>query len=188
MANKNRSLSHDKQVELLKVLETRFEKNKHRHPNVQWNDVQEKLNLNTEKLWSLNEMEETEGEPDVVGVDPVTGEFIFMDCSAETPKGRRSICYDDEALQARKENKPVNSAVNMALEMGIDVLTEEQYRELQTNGVFDIKTSSWVKTPDNIRKLGGAVFCDRRYDTIFMYHNGADSYYSARAFRGILKV
>lgn len=188
MANKNRSLSRDKQVELLKVLETRFEKNKHRHPDVQWNDVQEKLNLNTEKLWSLNEMEETEGEPDVVGVDPVTGEFIFMDCSAESPKGRRSICYDDEALQARKENKPVNSALNMALEMGIDVLTEEQYRELQTNGVFDLKTSSWVKTPGNIRSLGGAIFCDRRYDTIFTYHNGADSYYSARGFRGILKV
>lgn len=188
MANKNRSLSLDKQVELLKVLETRFEKNKHRHPDVQWNDVQEKLNLNTEKLWSLNEMEETEGEPDVIGVDPVTGEFIFMDCSAESPKGRRSICYDDEALQARKENKPVNSALNMALEMGIDVLTEEQYRELQTNGVFDIKTSSWVKTPDSIRNLGGAIFCDRRYDTIFTYHNGADSYYSARGFRGILKV
>jgi len=188
MANKNRSLSLDKQVELLKVLETRFEKNKHRHPNVQWNDVQEKLNLNTDKLWSLNEMEETEGEPDVVGVDSVTGEFIFMDCSAESPKGRRSICYDDEALQARKENKPANSAVNMALEMGIDVLTEEQYRELQTNGVFDIKTSSWVKTPDTIRNLGGAIFCDRRYDTIFMYHNGADSYYGARGFRGILKV
>lgn len=188
MANKNRSLSRDKQVELLKVLETRFEKNKHRHPDVQWNDVQEKLNLNTEKLWSLNEMEETEGEPDVVSVDPVTGEFIFMDCSAESPKGRRSICYDDEALQARKENKPVNSALNMALEMGIDVLTEEQYRELQTNGVFDLKTSSWVKTPGNIRSLGGAIFCDRRYDTIFTYHNGADSYYSARGFRGILKV
>jgi len=188
MANKNRSLSIDKQVELLKVLETRFEKNKHRHPYVQWNDVQEKLNLNTDKLWSLNEMEVTEGEPDVIGVDPVTGEFIFMDCSAESPKGRRSICYDDEALQARKENKPANSAVNMALEMGIDVLTEEQYRELQTNGVFDIKTSSWVKTPDNIRNLGGAIFCDRRYDTIFTYHNGADSYYSARGFRGILKV
>lgn len=188
MANKNRSLSRDKQVELLKVLETRFEKNKHRHPDVQWNDVQEKLNLNTEKLWSLNEMEETEGEPDVVGVDSVTGEFIFMDCSAESPKGRRSICYDDEALQARKENKPVNSALNMALEMGIDVLTEEQYRELQTNGVFDLKTSSWVKTPGNIRSLGGAIFCDRRYDTIFTYHNGADSYYSARGFRGILKV
>lgn len=188
MANKNRSLSLDKQVELLKVLETRFEKNKHRHPDVQWNDVQEKLNLNTEKLWSLNEMEETEGEPDVIGVDPVTGEFIFMDCSAESPKGRRSICYDDEALQARKENKPVNSALNIALEMGIDVLTEEQYRELQTNGVFDIKTSSWVKTPDSIRNLGGAIFCDRRYDTIFTYHNGADSYYSARGFRGILKV
>lgn len=188
MANKNRSLSRDKQVELLKVLETRFEKNKHRHPDVQWNDVQEKLDLNTEKLWSLNEMEETEGEPDVVSVDPVTGEFIFMDCSAESPKGRRSICYDDEALQARKENKPVNSALNMALEMGIDVLTEEQYRELQTNGVFDLKTSSWVKTPGNIRSLGGAIFCDRRYDTIFTYHNGADSYYSARGFRGILKV
>jgi len=188
MINKNRVLTLDKQTEILKVLETRFEKNKHRHPNVQWNDVQEKLNLNTEKLWSLNEMEETEGEPDVVGVDPVTGEFIFMDCTAESPKGRRSICYDDEALQARKENKPANSAINMALEMGIEVLTEEQYRELQTNGVFDIKTSSWVKTPDNIRNLGGAIFCDRRYDTIFTYHNGADSYYSVRAFRGILKV
>ncbi len=188
MANKNRSLSLEKQTELLKVLETRFAKNKHRHPDVKWNDVQEKLSLNTEKLWSLNEMEETEGEPDVTGVDPKTGEFIFMDCSAESPKGRRSICYDDEALQARKENKPANSAVNMALEMGIDVLTVEQYNELQTNGLFDLKTSSWVKTPDNIRNLGGAIFCDRRYDTIFTYHNGADSYYSARGFRGILKV
>ncbi len=188
MANKNRSLSLEKQTELLNVLETRFEKNKHRHPDVKWNDVQERLRLNTEKLWSLNEMEETEGEPDVTGVDPKTGEFIFMDCSAESPKGRRSICYDDEALQARKENKPANSAVNMALEMGIDVLTVEQYNELQTNGLFDLKTSSWVKTPDNIRNLGGAIFCDRRYDTIFTYHNGADSYYSARGFRGILKV
>lgn len=188
MTNKNRSLSRDEQTELLKVLETRFEKNRHRHPDVKWTDVSEKLRLNSEKLWSLNEMELTEGEPDIIGVDSTTGEFIFVDCSAESPKGRRSICYDDEALQARKENKPANSAVNMAREMGIELLDEEQYRELQTNGVFDVKTSSWVKTPANIRILGGAIFCDRRYDTIFTYHNGADSYYSARAFRGLLKV
>lgn len=188
MTHKNRSLSIDKQTELLTILEARFEKNNHRHPDIKWNIVSEKLKLNPEKLWSLNEMEVTEGEPDIIGVDPVSSEILFVDCSAESPKGRRSICYDNEALKARKENKPANSAINMALEMGIEILNEEQYRLLQTIGVFDIKTSSWVKTPSNIRSLGGAIFCDRRYDTIFTYHNGADSYYSARAFRGLLKV
>lgn len=188
MTNKNRVLAQDKQIELLKILEERFEKNMQRHQDIKWNDVQVRLKLNSEKLWSLNEMDVTEGEPDVIGMDPVSGEFIFVDCSAESPKGRRSICYDDEALQARKENKPTNSAINLALEMGIEVLNEEQYRDLQTIGVFDLKTSSWVKTPDTIRKLGGAIFCDRRYDTIFTYHNGADSYYSARAFRGRIKI
>ena len=158
------------------------------HKGIEWSEVQEKLETNTEKLWSLNQMEETGGEPDVIGYDKETGEYIFCDCSAESPKGRRSICYDHEALESRKENKPQNSAMNMADEMGIELLTEEQYRVLQRLGSFDTKTSSWVKTPDNIRKLGGAVFCDRRYDTVFLYHNGAESYYGSRGFRGILKI
>jgi len=159
-----------------------------RHKGLEWSKVQAKLEANAEQLWSLNEMERTGGEPDVVGYDKKTGEYIFYDCAAESPKGRRSICYDREALEARKENKPKDSAINMATAMGIELLTEEQYRELQKLGSFDLKTSSWVKTPAEIRKLGGALFCDRRYDTVFLYHNGADSYYAARGFRGSLRV
>ena len=174
--------------ELLRTLKARFEKNMNRHKDLEWAKVQAKLEANTEKLWSLNEMESTGGEPDVVGHDKKTGEYIFYDCSAESPKGRRSVCYDGEALEARKENKPKNSAIDMAATMGIELLTEEEYRELQKLGNFDLKTSSWVKTPAGIRKLGGALFCDRRYDTVFLYHNGADSYYAARGFRGSLRV
>ncbi|MFT3747654.1 MAG: DUF4256 domain-containing protein [Agriterribacter sp.] len=174
--------------ELLTILKTRFEKNKNRHKVIEWNKVLAKLEVNTEKLWSLNEMEMTGGEPDVVGYDKKTGEYIFFDCAAETPKGRRSICYDAEALASRKEHKPAHSAAGMAGEMGIHILTEEQYRELQQLGAFDLKTSSWILTPSPVRKLGGALFCDRRYDTVFTYHNGAESYYAARGFRGVLKV
>ena len=174
--------------ELLRVIKVRFEKNMDRHKGVEWSKVQAKLEANAEKLWSLNEMERTGGEPDVVGHDQKTGEYIFYDCSAESPKGRRSLCYDREALELRKENKPENNAIDMAAAMGIELLTEEQYRELQKLGNFDLKTSSWVKTPAEIRKLGGAIFCDRRYDNVFMYHNGADSYYAARGFRGSLRV
>jgi uncharacterized protein DUF4256 len=174
--------------ELLKALKARFEKNMNRHKGLEWAKVQAKLEANTEKLWSLNEMERTGGEPDVVGYDKETGEYIFYDCSAESPKGRRSVCYDREALEARKEFKPKDSVMNMAAAMGIEVLTEEQYRELQKLGHFDTKTSSWVKTPSEIRKLGGALFCDRRYDHVFVYHNGAESYYAARGFRGSLRV
>ncbi|PVD53736.1 DUF4256 domain-containing protein [Terrimonas sp.] len=174
--------------ELLKILQTRFEKNKSRHNAIEWNTVQAKLEAYPGKLWSLNEMEMTGGEPDVVGYDKQTGEYIFYDCAAETPKGRRSICYDAEALASRKEHKPAHSAIGMADEMGIDILNEEQYRWLQQLGTFDLKTSSWVLTPLPIRKLGGALFCDRRYDTVFTYHNGAESYYAARGFRGVLKV
>ncbi|MCD6010672.1 MAG: hypothetical protein K0Q79_534 [Flavipsychrobacter sp.] len=174
--------------ELLGMLKKRFEKNANRHKGIDWAKVQTRLEANTEKLWSLNEMEQTGGEPDVVGYDKKTGEYIFYDCSEESPKGRRSICYDHEALEARKEHKPKDSAINMAEEMGIDILTEEQYRELQQLGKFDTKTSSWVQTPAAIRKLGGAVFCDRRYETVFLYHNGAESYYAARGFRGALRV
>jgi len=174
--------------ELFSALKTRFEKNMNRHKGLEWAKVQAKLLANTEKLWSLNEMEGSGGEPDVVGHDKKTGEYIFYDCSAESPKGRRSICYDDEALEARKEHKPEDSAINMATDMGIELLTEEQYRELQQLGNFDTKTSSWVKTPIDIRKLGGALFCDRRFDTVFVYHNGAESYYAARGFRGSLRV
>jgi hypothetical protein len=159
-----------------------------RHQGLEWAKVQAKLEANTEKLWSLNEMESSGGEPDVIGHDKKTGEYIFYDCSVESPKGRRSLCYDRKALDSRKEYKPANSAIDMAAAMGIDILTEEQYRELQQLGEFDTKTSSWIITPANIRKLGGAVFCDRRYDTVFVYHNGADSYYAARGFRGSLRV
>jgi hypothetical protein len=182
------TLSEEQRDELLGVLKARFEKNKHRHKGLEWAKVQSRLQANPEKMRSLNEMEKSGGEPDVVGQDEKTGEYIFYDCSAESPKGRRSVCYDREALEARKEFKPKNSAVEMAAEMGIELLTEEQYRELQKLGEFDTKTSSWVKTPFAIRKLGGAVFCDRRYDTVFLYHNGAESYYAARGFRGSLKV
>jgi hypothetical protein len=174
--------------ELLKILKARFEKNVNRHKGIQWPTVQTRLEANAEKLWSLNEMEITGGELDVVGLDKKTGEYIFYDCSAESPKGRRSICYDHEALESRKEHKPANSAVEMAKDMGIELLTEQQYRELQQLGNFDLKTSSWVVTPANVRKLGGALFCDRRYNTIFLYHNGAESYYAARGFRGVLTV
>ena len=180
---------------LLKTLKTRFEKNMNRHKGNKWADVEAKLEAsqsgkqaNMEKLWSLNEMETSGGEPDVVGFDKKTGEYIFYDCSAESPNGRRSICYDDEALQARKEHKPKNSAIEMAAEIGIKILTEEQYRELQELGAFDLKTSSWIQTPAEIRERGGALFCDRRYDHVFVYHNGADSYYAARGFRASLKI
>jgi len=183
-----KNLSSEKYGELLKTLKLRFEKNMNRHNSLEWTKVQAKLETNTEKLYSLNEMEITEGEPDVVGYDKKTGEYIFYDCSAESPKGRRSICYDHEALEKRKEHKPENSAIEMAADMGIELLTEEEYRELQQLGKFDTKTSSWIKTPADIRKLGGALFCDRRYNTVFLYHNGADSYYAARGFRGSLRV
>ena len=181
-------MSPEQREELLRALKARFEKNVNRHKGLEWANVQAKLEANTEKLWSLNEMERTGGEPDVVGFDKKTGEYIFYDCSAESPKGRRSICYDREALESRKENKPKDSAINLADAMGIELLTEEQYRELQKLGDFDTKTSSWVKTPSDIRKLGGALFCDRRYNTVFVYHNGAESYYAARAFRGSQRV
>ena len=174
--------------ELLGTLKARFEKNMNRHQGLQWAKVQARLEANPEKLWSLHEMETTGGEPDVIGHDKGTGEYIFYDCSAESPKGRRSVCYDREALDARKENKPKDSAVNMATAMGIELLTEEQYGELQRLGEFDTKTSSWVKTPSEIRKLDGALFCDRRFDHVFLYHNGAESYYAARGFRGSLRV
>lgn len=183
-----KELSSEQREELLNVLKIRFEKNMNRHTGLEWAKVQTKLEANPRKLWSLDDMEITGGEPDVVDYDQKTDEYIFYDCSAESPKGRRSICYDREALEARKEHKPADSAINMAANMGIELLTEEQYRELQQLGKFDTKTSSWVKTPDNIRKLGGATFCDRRYDTVFLYHNGADSYYAARGFRGALRV
>ncbi len=183
-----KELSPKQSQDLLKSLNARFEKNMSRHKGLEWSKVQAKLEVNPGKLWSLNEMEITEGEPDVVAYDKKSGEYIFFDCSAETPKGRRSICYDHEALNSRKEHKPKDSAVGMAADMGIELLTEEEYRDLQKLGKFDLKTSSWVKTPSEIRKLGGAIFCDRRYDTIFVYHNGAESYYAARAFRGSLSV
>ncbi len=181
-------LSPQEAAALFKTLKERFEKNMNRHKGLDWNAIQTKLQANAGKLWSLNAMEETGGEPDVVGYDKKTGEFVFYDCAAESPKGRRSFCYDHEALEKRKEHKPANSAVQMAADMGIALLTEEEYRNLQQLGEFDIKTSSWIQTPAAIRKLGGAVFCDRRYNTVFLYHNGADSYYAARGFRGVLKV
>ena len=184
----NATLSKKQREELLGTLQARFEKNMDRHKGLQWSDVQAKLETNIQKLWSLNEMERTGGEPDVIGQDKKTGEYIFYDCSAESPKDRRSLCYDREALESRKEHKPKNSAIDMASAMGIELLTEQQYRELQKLGNFDTKTSSWIKTPSEIRKLGGALFCDRRYNTVFLYHNGAESYYAARGFRGSLKV
>jgi len=183
-----KKLSPEQHDELLKTLKARFEKNMSRHKGLEWAKVQAKLQANPERLWSLSEMERTCGEPDVVAHDKKTGEYIFYDCSAESPKGRRSLCYDREALESRKENKPEDNAIDMSAAMGVEILTEEQYRELQKLGNFDIKTSSWVKTPSAIRKLGGALFCDRRYDTVFLYHNGAESYYAARGFRGSLRV
>jgi hypothetical protein len=178
----------EKREELLKTLKARFEKNMNRHQSLEWAKVQAKLEADAEKLWSLDEMERTGGEPDVVGYDEKTGEYIFYDCSAQSPQGRRSVCYDREALEARKKFKPEDNAIDMAAAMGIELLEEEQYRALQKLGEFDTKTSSWVKTPADIRKLGGALFCDRRYGHIFVYHNGADSYYAARGFRGSLRV
>lgn len=183
-----KKLSSEQHTELLSILKARFEKNSNRHKGLEWKDIEARLKANEEKLWSIREMENTGGEPDVVGQDKKTGEYIFYDCSAESPSGRRSLCYDDEALASRKEHRPKNSAMGMAAAMGVDILTEEQYRELQQLGKFDTKTSSWVKTPAAIRKLGGAIFCDRRYDTVFLYHNGAESYYAARGFRGALKI
>ena len=183
-----KELSAKESEELLGTLKARFEKNMNRHQDIEWAKVQSKLDADNSKQWSINEMERTGGEPDVIGFDKKTGEYIFYDCSAESPKGRRSLCYDREAHEARKEFKPEGSAVDMAAAMGIELLSEEQYRELQQMGMFDTKSSSWVKTPANIRKLGGAVFCDRRYDTVFLYHNGAESYYAARGFRGWLMV
>jgi len=183
-----RKLSSAQREDLFKTLQARFEKNMNRHKGVEWSKVQAKLEADADKLWSLNEMETTGGEPDVVAYDKKTGEYVFYDCSIESPKGRRSVCYDREALEARKENKPKDSALNMAAAMGIELLTEGQYRDLQKLGEFDLKTSSWVQTPPAIRKLGGALFCDRRYDQVFLYHNGADSYYAARGFRGLLSV
>jgi len=184
----NEKLSPEQHEELMRVLKARFEKNMIRHIGLEWAKVQAKLEANTEKLWSLHEMERTSGEPDVVGHDEETGEYIFCDCSAESPKGRRSVCYDGEALESRKEHKPKNSAMDMADSMGIELLTEEQYHELQKLGNFDTKTSSWVKTPSEIRKLGGAIFADFRYGNVFVYHNGAESYYGVRGFRGSLRV
>lgn len=181
-------LPNERSKELLKILQMRFEKNMNRHNGLEWKKIQTKLEANSEKLWAINEMEETEGEPDVIGYDKKTDEYIFYDCSAESPKGRRSLCYDLEALESRKEHKPKNSAIGLAAEMGIELLTEEQYRTLQQLGKFDSTTSSWVVTPKNIRKLGGALFGDFRFGTVFIYHNGAESYYAARGFRGSLKV
>jgi hypothetical protein len=183
-----KKLSSEEAKELLSILEARFEKNMNRHKGLEWAKVQAKLQANAEKLWSINEMEKTGGEPDVVAHDKKTGEFIFYDCAAESPKGRRSICYDHEALEARKEHKPENSAIQMAADMGVEILTEARYRELQKLGKFDSKTSSWIETPADIRKLGGAIFADYRYGHVFIYHNGAESYYAARGFRGSLRV
>ncbi|MGO4291745.1 DUF4256 domain-containing protein [Chitinophaga sp. RAB17] len=188
MKSNKKKLSPEQSQGLLNVLKTRFEKNTNRHKGIDWSKVQAKLEAHPEKLWSLDEMEITGGEPDVVGYDKKTDEYIFYDCSAESPKGRRSVCYDHEALESRKEHKPENSAIQMAADMGIELLTEAQYQELQQLGKFDTKTSSWIITPPAIRKLGGALFSDRRYDHVFVYHNGAESYYAARGFRGWLKV
>jgi hypothetical protein len=183
-----KNLSPEQREELFRTLKARFEKNMNRHQGLEWAKVHAKLEANAEKLWSLHEIERTGGEPDVVGQDKKTSEYVFYDCSAESPKSRRSVCYDREALESRKENKPADNAIDLATAMGIELLTEEQYRELQNLGTFDTKTSSWVKTPSPIRKLGGALFCDRRFDTVFLYHNGAESYYAARGFRGSLRV
>ncbi len=188
LKSNKKQLSADQREQLIRTLKARFEKNTNRHQALEWAKVQAKLEANAEKLWSLHEMERTGGEPDVVAHDKKTGEFIFYDCAAESPKGRRSICYDREALDSRKENKPKDSAMDMAAAMGIELLTEDQYRALQQLGQFDTKTSSWVKTSSAVRKLGGALFCDRRYDTVFLYHNGAESYYAARGFRGSLRI
>lgn len=188
MENEQKKLSSEQREEILGILKSRFEKNMNRHKGLEWAKIQGKLEANTKKLWSLIEMEKTGGEPDVVGYDKKADKYIFYDCSTESPKGRRSVCYDREALESRKKYKPANNAIDMAADMGIEILTEEQYRELQKLGAFDTKTSSWVKTPLNIRNLGGAIFCDRRYDTVFVYHNGAESYYAARGFRGSLRV
>jgi hypothetical protein len=187
--NRSRTnLSPEQHHQLLHTLKTRFEANMNRHEGLEWAQVQRKLESSAERLWSLSEMERTGGEPDVIGRDGQSGEYLFCDCSAESPKGRRSICYDREALESRKQHKPENTAVDMAAGMGIEILTEEEYRELQKTGEFDTRTSSWIQTPARIRQLGGALFCDRRYDTVFVYHNGAESYYAARGFRGLLRV
>lgn len=183
-----KKLSADQAKSILGTLKARFEKNSTRHKDIDWTSVEAKLKANAGKLWSLNEMEKTGGEPDIIGFDKKSGDYIFCDCSAESPSGRRSLCYDRAALNARKEHKPKNSAIGLAAEMGIEILAEEEYRQLQKLGNFDTKTSSWIKTPDSIRKLGGALFCDRRYGQTFTYHNGAESYYAARAFRGLLRV
>jgi hypothetical protein len=183
-----KELSSKQSEDLLDILKARFEKNMQRHKGIEWNKIQAKLEANAGKLWSLNEMEKSGGEPDIVGYDKKTGEYIFYDCSAESPAGRRSLCYDRAALDSRKENKPKGNAIGMATAMGVDILTEEQYRALQETGNFDLKTSSWILTPADVRKLGGALFCDRRFNTVFLYHNGAESYYAARGFRGFLKV
>ena len=188
MNSDKKNLSPEQREQLIRALQTRFNANMNRHKGLQWAQVQTRLEASAEKLWSLNEMERTGGEPDVVGQDERTGEYIFYDCSAESPKDRRSLCYDREALESRKEHKPANNALDMAAAIGIEILTEDEYRELQKLGEFDKKTSSWIRTPSRIRKLGGAIFCDRRYDTVFVYHNGAESYYAARAFRGSLRV
>jgi hypothetical protein len=188
LKNEKKYLSPDQYEELLRVLKIRFEKNMNRHKGLDWANVQAKLEANIEKLWSLNEMELTGGEPDVVGFDKKSDEYIFYDSSEESPKGRRSTCYDRQGLESRKKHKPENNAIDMAEAMGIELLTEEQYREMQKLGNFDMKTSSWIKTPFDIRKLGGALFCDRRYDTVFVYHNGAESYYGVRGFRGLLRA
>ena len=188
MKSNKKELSPEQCEELLNILKLRFERNMKRHKGIEWTKVQTRLNANAEKMWSLSEMEMTGGEPDVVGYDKKTGEYIFYDCSLQSPKGRRSVCYDTEALESRKQHKPKNSALGMAATMGIEILTEEQYRDLQKLGEFDTTTSSWVLTPENIRELGGALFCDRRYDHVFVYHNGAESYYAARGFRGSLRV
>jgi hypothetical protein len=183
-----RELSREQREQLLRTLKARFDQNPKRHSGLEWTSVQSRLEAHAEHLWSLNEMERTGGEPDVVGRDEDTGRYVFCDCSLESPKGRRSVCYDREALEARKEHKPQDSAIGMAAAMGIEILTEDEYRRLQTLGAFDTKTSSWVKTPPEIRKLSGAIFCDRRYNHVFTYHNGAESYYAGRAFRGSVKV
>jgi hypothetical protein len=188
MAGKKKDLSKAEREGLIKILKSRFEKNKDRHKGIEWEKVLAKLEARPSKLWTLQAMENSGGEPDVVGFDKKTGEYIFYDCSPESPKERRSICYDGDALASRKEHKPAGSATELAAEMGVELLTEEEYRRLQELGKFDLKTSSWIKTPEKIRKLGGALFCDRRFDTVFVYHNGAESYYAARGFRGVLKV